>query len=117
MRAGIMRHRLQVQVFTTVKDAAATPVKVWAPIDGDPDSWVWASIDAPAAREYFGPIPRDVGSVRWRIQMYRMPGVKIDPGMRGIDMDTGAEYDFTAVLPSHDREMFNVEATSGKGAS
>lgn len=111
MRAGLLRYRLQLQTATVERDKLGSPKKVWAPVG----EWVYADIRAMSAREYFSATARDVGAPTFQIVVRRVPGVKLDPAMRGIDLDNGNVFDFVAELPSARRDFWTFAAVSGKG--
>jgi head-tail adaptor len=102
-----MRHRLKVEQVTNTTDSLGAPVKTWTEI-----TEVNASIESIRGREYFG-AGRDLGEETWRITMREIPGFHIDGSYRFTDVDTGAIYDVTAVLESHQRNMLTVAAKTG----
>ena len=59
---------------------------------------------------------RELAGITWRITLREIPGVCIEPGWRGveIDGDTARTFDFIAILPSHARNDLTLAATSGQ---
>jgi head-tail adaptor len=113
MRAGLLRYRLRIERPVVVDDAMRSPKKTWEPLG----EWVYADIRAMSAREYFSATKRDVGAPTFQIIVRRVPGVKLDPSMRGIDLDNNVTFDFVAELPSARRDYWTFAAVSGKGAA
>lgn len=111
MRAGLLRYRLQIESPTIGKDAIGSPTKLWVPVG----EWVYADIRAMSAREYFSATDRDVGAGTWQVVVRRVPGVKLDPTMRGRDLDEGTVFDFVVELPSPRRDYWTFAAVSGRG--
>ena len=52
-----------------------------------------------------------------RIFIRDQPPVNIEPAMRAIDVDTGAEFDIRAVLRDHTRSMITLVCRSGSSHS
>ena len=71
-----------------------------------------ASIDSMSGREGFG-ADRELSGISFRITMRETPGIKVEADWRGVDIDSGAVYDFATILPSHDRAVLVVLASSG----
>jgi head-tail adaptor len=114
MKAGQMRHRLQIESVVVSRDAFQAVTKTWtlvaevdAAIDAVPQR-VWG-------REYMG-ADRELAAAEWLITIRETPGLQIEPNWRGIDVDdeTGRTFDFIAVLPSHDRAVLTIAASSGR---
>jgi len=111
MKAGRMRHRLTlyrplvdvVDNFVGVQKGAEQFEQI-----GEVD----ASIDTVSGREYFAN-DRELAGITWRITIRETPDFHIEPNWRGIDVDSGAVYDFHDILPSHDRAVLVLMASSG----
>ena len=108
MKAGRMRHTLQLQ--QPVKDVDGFVGETRAFVDVG--RAVPASIDTIGGREGFG-ADRELAGITYRITMRETPGVVIGPDWRGVDVDTAWVYDFHSILPSHDRAVLVVTASSG----
>ena len=107
MKAGRLRHQLRIESVTNSTDSFGAPIKSWTLVADVP-----ASIESTSGREYLAS-GRDLGEETWKIYIRDVPGVKVDPNMRGTDVDTGRVFDITAVLPSHYRDMLTLIARSG----
>ena len=107
MKAGRMRHRLSLQY----------PIKDVDGFVGETRGFreslvVSASVDPISGREYFQS-DRELAGITYRITMRETPGVHVQPDWRAVDVDTGWTYDIHDVLPSHDRAVLVLMASSG----
>jgi head-tail adaptor len=107
MKAGLMRHRLRLEQPVKDTDGYEGVTKDWAPVVEVP-----AAIDAVSGREFFG-ADRELAALTWRITLRETPGIKVEADWRGVDVDTAWVYDFHTILPSHDRAVLVVAASSG----
>ena len=111
MKAGRMRHFLRIQrPDPTGLDGYQGEVKDWTDVvDVD------AAIDSVSGREFLA-ADRELAGITWRITLREIPGVQIEPGWRGIEIDgdTPRTFDFIALLPSHARNDITIAATSGQ---
>lgn len=108
MKAGRMRHMVQLQQPAKDVDGFVGETRAFVDV-GTP---LPASIDTISGREGFG-ADRELAGITHRITMRETPGVKVEPDWRGVDIDSGAIYDFASILPSHDRAVLVVMASSG----
>lgn len=120
MKAGRLRHRLRIEKPTpTTVDGYQGEVKHWTTVTevGDPaePGVVDAAIDSITGREFLA-ADRELAGITWRITLREVPGVLIEPGWRGVEIDGDAlrTFDFVAVLPSHERSDITLAATSGQ---
>jgi head-tail adaptor len=107
MKAGLMRRRIRLERPDTLADEFGAPVKTWALV-----AEVAAAIDAVSGREFFA-ADRELADCTWRLTVREIPGVAIEPDMRAVDVDSGQVFDLRAVLPSHERAVFTLAASSG----
>jgi len=112
MKAGRLRHRMRIEKPdpSAALDGYLGEVKNFIPvIDVD------AAIDSISGREFMA-ADRELAGITWRIVMREIPGVQIEPGWRGIEIDgnTPRTFDFIAILPSHARNDLTLAATSGQ---
>jgi head-tail adaptor len=114
MKAGQMRHRLQIERPVLATDAFQGVTKTWAVI-----TEVDAAIDSVSGRvwgrEFMG-ADRELAEAEWLITIRETPGTVIEPSWRGVDVDdaAGRTFDFIAILPSHDRAVLTIAASSGR---
>jgi head-tail adaptor len=114
MKAGQMRHRLQIEQPVIGMDTFQGVTKTWVVV-----TEVDAAIDTVPQRvwnrEFMG-ADRELASAEWLITIRETPGLQIEPNWRGIDVDdeTDRTFDFIAILPSHDRAVLTIAATSGR---
>lgn len=111
MKAGRLRHRLRIErPDPTTRDAYHGEVKVWTQV-----AEVDAAIDSVSGREFMA-ADRELAGITWRITLREIPGVQIEPGWRGVEVDgnTPRMFDFVAILPSHARNDITLAATSGQ---
>jgi len=111
MKAGRLRHWLRIErPDPTTLDGYRGEVKVWTPV-----AEVDAAIDSVSGREFLA-ADRELAGITWRVTLREIPGLTIEPGWRGveIDGDTARTFDFIAVLPSHARNDITLAATSGQ---
>ena len=109
MKAGRMRHRLR---FDKPADNAVdgfvgvvkTPWVAMLEVD--------ASIDPMSGRDGFG-ADRELAGLNFRITLRETGDVQIEPNWRAVDVDRGWTYDVQEVLPSHDRAVLVLRASSG----
>lgn len=107
MKSGRMRQWLRIEQPGQAVDGFESPKRVWTPVfeqDGEATSVT--------GREYFG-ADRELGEVTWKIVMRENPDHVIQPNWRAVDVDSGAVYDFVAVLPSRQRDFLTIAAKSG----
>lgn len=107
MKAGRMRQRLSVEKPTKVRDGFESPTPLYVVAFEQA-----ADVSAITGREFFA-ADRELGEATWKIVMRTHPTEVIEPSWRGIDVDTGAVYDFVAVLPSLHRDFVTIAAKSG----
>jgi head-tail adaptor len=112
MKAGLLRHWLEIQSPTVSGDGYSGVVKTWATVPGL--EAVPAAIDAISGREFLA-ADRELAGASWRITLRETPGVTVEPNMRGVELDGDAPrtFDFVAILPSHAREQLTIAATGG----
>jgi head-tail adaptor len=111
MKAGRMRHCLRLErPDPGTLDAYGGEQENWTPV-----AEVDAAIDSLTGREYMA-ADRELGGITWRITLREIPGVQVEPGWRGVEVDGDAPrtFDFTAILPSHARDELTLAATSGQ---
>jgi head-tail adaptor len=114
MKAGRLRHRMRIERPDPGSlDGYRGEVKLWqVVVETD------AAIDAISGREFMA-ADRELAGITWRITLREIPGVVIEPGWRGIEIegeppqDTRV-FDFIATLPSHARNDLTLAATSGQ---
>lgn len=111
MRAGSMRHRLAIQESTEKRNDFGEPLNVWSTVKE-----VSAAIDQNRGTETYE-AERMVGEAVWKIRLRDDPDIRIDPSMRGLDVDTGAVYQFDMVERNHVRSEIFITATSGAKVS
>jgi len=107
MKSGRMRQQLQLSRPVKARDGFESPNPDYVDVFQTP-----ADVSSVNGREFFG-AGRELGEVTWRITMRTHPDYTIEPDWRGIDVDTGAVYDFVAVLPSRQRDFVTIAAKSG----
>ncbi len=87
VRAGAMRHRIKIQVRTTVQDETGDPLNNWSDV-----AERWASVEPLVGREFFASQQRN-GRVQTRFRLRYVAGIA--PRMR-IEFD-GRVFDITEV--------------------
>jgi len=107
MKAGRMRHRLSLQAPVRSLDGFVGEQRTFIPT-----LEVSASVDPIAGREYFAS-DRELAGPTYRITMRRTPDNHVQADWRAVDVDTGWVYDIRDVLPSHDRAVLVLMASSG----
>ena len=107
MKAGRMRQQLKISKPVKNRDSFESPGSDYVDVFDTP-----ADVSSVNGREFFG-AGRELGEVTWRIVMRTHPDYVIEPDWRGIDVDTGAVYDFVAVLLSKQRDFVTIAAKSG----
>jgi head-tail adaptor len=109
MKAGRMRQRLRFEKppGTPVRDGFESPTKTFVVVKEQD-----AEVTSVTGREFFGS-DRELGELTWRITFRSIPDEVVEPNWRGVDVDTGAVYDFVAILPSRQRDFVVVAAKSG----
>jgi head-tail adaptor len=107
MKAGRMRHQMQLQRPVRTVDGYIGETKTWLDVVSVP-----ASIDSISGREAFA-VDRELAGITYRITMRETPGIKVEADWRGVDVDTGWIYDFHSILPSHERAVLVLTASSG----
>ena len=113
--AGLLRHMMRFEMPdpTAALDGFGGEVRVFLPV-----VTVSVSIDSVSGREFMA-ADRELAGITWRIKAREIPGVSVQPGWRGIEIegdppkDTRA-FDFIAILPSHARNWLTLAATSGQ---
>lgn len=111
MRAGRLRNRIRIERSTPTSDAAGSPIKVWVTlVERD------AAISFVSGREFFA-LGQDVSESTVRISIREIPDLpgRLDGELRAIDVDTGAIYDVTAVLPTAARNDVLLACKMGGG--
>lgn len=111
MKAGRLRHRLRIErPDPGGLDGYRGEVKLWQPV-----AEVDAAIDSVSGREFMA-ADRELAGITWRITLREIPGLQIEPGWRGTEVDgnTPRTFDFIAILPSHARNDLTLAATSGQ---
>jgi head-tail adaptor len=110
MKAGRLRQRLRIEKPVPARDGFQSPVKEFSlVVEQD------AEITSVTGREFFGS-DRELGEVTWKITFRSIPDQIVEPSWRGVDVDSGAVYDFAAVLPSRQRDYVVVAAKSGSSS-
>ena len=107
MKAGRMRQRIRVEQPVKSRDGFESPKPVWTPVFTQA-----AEVSSINGREFFAG-DREIGEATWKIYMRAHPDHAVDPSWRAVDVDTGAVYDFVAVLPSLHRDFVTIAAKSG----
>jgi head-tail adaptor len=102
--------RIEMPDPTVPLDAYAGEVRSFIPV-----VTVDVAIDSVSGREFMA-ADRELAGITWRITLRELPGISIQPGWRGIEVDGNVErmFDFIAVLPSHARNDLTIAATSGQ---
>lgn len=111
MKAGRLRHRLRIERPDPGSlDGYRGEVKEWQTV-----TTVDAAIDSVSGREFMA-ADRELAGITWRITLREIPGVQVEPGWRGIEIDGNVPrtFDFIAILPSHARNDLTLAATSGQ---
>jgi head-tail adaptor len=114
MKAGRLRHWLQLERPVRTGDRFSGVVVTWAPVATVP-----AAIDAltggAGGREFLG-ADRELAGLTWKITIRAIPGTTVEPDWRGVSVgdDTARVFDFVALLPSHVRDELSIAATSGQ---
>jgi head-tail adaptor len=107
MMAGRLRNRVRIEQPAFAIDEAGSPEKLWVHVvERD------ASIEFVSGREFFA-AGGDVSESTVRITLRECPELKLDGALRAIDVDSGAHYDITAVLPSRFRNDVILAAKMG----
>ena len=107
MKAGSMRNRLRFMRPDNARDGFRSPSQTYSTVFEQS-----AEVSSISGREFFG-ADRELGEVTWKIYMRVHPDYTIEPSWRATDVDTGAVYDFVAVLPSKHRDYLTIAAKSG----
>lgn len=107
MKAGLMRRRVRIERPLTTPDEFGAPVKAWELV-----AEVAAAVDSISGREYFS-ANRELPEASWRLTVRAMPGLQPEPDWRATDVDSGQVFDLRALLPSHDRAVLTIAASSG----
>lgn len=107
MKAGLMRRRIRLERPETLADDFGAPVKSWTAV-----ATVAAAVDALSGREFFA-ADRELADATWRITLRAIPGVTPEPDWRVVDVRNGQIFDLRAVLPSHERAVLTLAASSG----
>jgi head-tail adaptor len=110
MKAGLMRHWVRLEQPTVSTDAFGGVVKTWTAV-----TEVDAAIDAISGREFIA-ADRELAGVTWRITIRETPGITVEPSWRAVSIDDDVDriFDFVELLPSHDRDVITIAATSGQ---
>ena len=110
MKAGRLRHRLRLERPDPSRDGYQGELKTWTTV-----AEVAAAIDSVTGREFLA-ADRELAGITWRITLRELPGVAVEPGWRGVEIDGDQPrvFDFVAVLPSHARNDLTLAATSGQ---
>lgn len=88
MRAGMLRHRVQIQQVTETQDSFGAVVQTWGTV-----ATVWASIEAISGREFFDAAQTNA-EITHRIRIRYRPGIA--PAMRVVEGTR--TFDIQAVL-------------------
>jgi SPP1 family predicted phage head-tail adaptor len=107
MKAGLLRRSLILERPVVTADEWGAPLKAWQFV-----AQVAAAIDSLTGREYFA-ADRELAEGTWRLTIRELPGQAIEPDWRATDVDSGQVFDIRAVLPSHDRAVLTLAASSG----
>lgn len=108
MKAGLMRWRIRLERPETLADDFGAPVKSWTTVAQVP-----AAIDALSGREYFA-ADRELADATWKLTLRALAGGLLpEPDWRAVDIDSGQVFDIRAVLPSHERAVLTLAASSG----
>ena len=112
MKAGRLRHRMRFEMPDPAAplDGYGGEVKTFIPV-----VTVDVAIDSVTGREFMA-ADRELAGITWRITAREIPGVSVQPGWRGIEIDgdVARTFDFIAILPSHARNDLTIAATSGQ---
>ncbi|HXD04884.1 MAG TPA: head-tail adaptor protein [Burkholderiaceae bacterium] len=114
MKAGRLRHRMRIErPDPGTLDAFQGEQKRWTTV-----AEVDAAIDSVTGREFMQ-ADRELAGITWRITLREIPGVVIEAGWRGIEIEgdpprDSRVFDFIAPLPSHARNDTTLAATSGQ---
>ncbi|MDX0514886.1 head-tail adaptor protein [Sinorhizobium medicae] len=101
MKAGVMRHRVRVERFTTADDAMGAAKKTWALV-AEVNCQI---LEAGAGREYFA-TATELAEGTTRIRLREIPGQRIDPAWRLVDVDTSDVYEIVGVQPTASRNDY-----------
>jgi head-tail adaptor len=114
MKAGRLRHFMRIErPDPTTRDGFQAEVKHWTPVVE-----VDAAIDTISGREFMA-ADRELAGITWRITLREIPGVQVEPGWRGVEIEGDPPvdtrvFDFIEILPSHARNDLTLAATSGQ---
>jgi head-tail adaptor len=109
MKAGTLRHRIRLERPLVTPDSYQGVAKDWEAV-----AEVDAAVDAISGREFLN-ADRELAGVTWRVTLREVPGVTVEPSWRAIVLDDDAPrtLDIIAVLPSHERAVLTLAASSG----
>jgi head-tail adaptor len=115
MKAGRLRHWMRIEKPdpAAALDGYRGEVKNFIPVVEVP-----VAIDSISGREFMA-ADRELAGITWRITLREIPGVVIEPGWRGVEIEDDPPrdtrvFDFIATLPSHARNDLTLAATSGQ---
>jgi head-tail adaptor len=114
MKAGRLRHYMRIErPDPGTLDGFKGEQKVWTPVIERE-----VAIDSVTGREFMA-ADREVAGITWRITLREIPGVQIEPGWRGVEIEGDPPrdtrvFDFVVILPSHARNDLTIAATSGQ---
>ena len=114
-RAGLLRHRMRIEMPDPAQplDGYGGEVKTFVPV-----AEVSAAIDNLSGREFMA-ADRELAGLTWRITLRELPGVLIQAGWRGVEIEGDPPrdtrvFDFIAPLQNHARNEITLAATSGQ---
>jgi head-tail adaptor len=110
MKAGRMRHWLRLERPVVSTDAFGGVVKTWELV-----TEVDAAVDSISGREFLA-ADRELAGVTWRITIRETPDFVVEPSWRAVSVDDDVDrvFDFVELLPSHERAVITIAATSGQ---
>ena len=101
MKAGILRNRVSIQRFGVTDDAMGAAKKAWQTV-AEVNCQI---LEAGAGREYFA-TATELAEGTTRIRLREIPGERIDPAWRLVDVDTGDIYEIVGVQPTAQRNDY-----------
>jgi len=117
MKAGLLRHWLQLERPVRTIDKFSGVVVSWVPVATVPAAIdLWSARSASSAGHEFLGADRELAGLVWKITLRAIPGTTVEPDWRGVSVgdDTTRVFDFASVLPSHVRDELSIAATSGE---
>jgi head-tail adaptor len=95
MKAGILRDRVRVERFTVSDDAMGAAKKEWQMV-AEVNCQI---LEAGSGREFFASAT-ELAEGTTRIRLRKIPGERIDPAWRLVDVDRGDIYEIVGVQPT-----------------